>query len=270
MAASFPNAKKTFTQAVNGVTKLVAALFNQPYDEIEAIETFIGSMGCTSQSYTESIKNLLIAYRRGCSVDYKGAADLYVRSGEIAIPDASGNVRLRRNTSDTTVDWANLDTGSEAPSTTYYVYAVADAAATTFTVKISTNATTPTGCTFYKQIGTFYNDSSGNIFQESFFNINYLNPPSMKTFISKSADTAYYAYTDGYVIAYTAIDGNTKVLHGFTDSSNPPTTEVMTCPANDASCGSNFMFPVKRGNYWKVTVTVSSPAVTIFWVPYTP
>jgi hypothetical protein len=39
MAASFPTSKKTFSQVVNGVTKLVAALFNPAYDEIEAIET---------------------------------------------------------------------------------------------------------------------------------------------------------------------------------------------------------------------------------------
>jgi len=156
--ASFPNAKKTFSAVVNGV----AALFNTPYDEIEAIETFIGAMGST-QANTDSLKNLLLGYYKGCDVAYKGAADLYVRAGEIAIPDASGNLRFRRNTSDLTVDWTNIDTGSEAGSTQYYVYAVADAAGTTFTVKISTNATTPTGCTFYRLIGTFYNDASSNI-----------------------------------------------------------------------------------------------------------
>jgi hypothetical protein len=162
MAASFPNAKKTFSQVANGVTKLIASLFNQPYDEIEAIETYLGAIG-SAQSYSESLKNLLIGYKKGCAVDYKGAADLYVRSGEIAIPDASGNVRLRRNTSDTTVAWTAIDTGSEANSTQYYIYAVADGSGTTFTVKISTNATTPSGCTFYKKIGSFYNDASGNI-----------------------------------------------------------------------------------------------------------
>ena len=43
MAASFPGAIKSFSAVVNGVTKLVAALFNSPYDEITAIETELGT-----------------------------------------------------------------------------------------------------------------------------------------------------------------------------------------------------------------------------------
>ncbi len=43
MAASFPGAIKNFSAIVNGVTKLVAALFNSPYDEITAIETELGT-----------------------------------------------------------------------------------------------------------------------------------------------------------------------------------------------------------------------------------
>ena len=43
MAASYPGAVKTFSAVVNGVTKLVAALFNSPYDEITAIETELGT-----------------------------------------------------------------------------------------------------------------------------------------------------------------------------------------------------------------------------------
>jgi hypothetical protein len=162
MAASFPNTKKTFTAVVNGVTKLIATLFNSPYDEIEAIETMLGAMGST-QAYCDSYKNMLKTYRSGCDVEYKAAGEIYVRSGEICIVDASGNARFRVNPSDTTVTWAMIDTGAEASSTQYYVYACADASGTTFTIKISTNATTPTGATFYRKIGRFYNNSSGNI-----------------------------------------------------------------------------------------------------------
>lgn len=166
MAASFPNAKKTFSQLVDGSTYMEGVNVNTAYDEVEAIETMLGAMGST-QAYTDSYKNFLSSYRRGCAVEYKTAADLYVRAGEIAIPDASGNLRFRRNTSDTTVDWTDIDTGAEANSTLYYVYAVADASGTTFTVLISTNATTPTGATFYKRLGSFYNNASGDINQGS-------------------------------------------------------------------------------------------------------
>ena len=41
--ASYPAAVKTFSAIVNGVTKLVAALFNSPNDEITAIETELGT-----------------------------------------------------------------------------------------------------------------------------------------------------------------------------------------------------------------------------------
>lgn len=43
MAASYPGAIKSFSAIANGVTKLVAALFNSPYDEITAIETELGT-----------------------------------------------------------------------------------------------------------------------------------------------------------------------------------------------------------------------------------
>ena len=43
MAAQYPSAIKTFSSIVNGVTKLVASLFNSPYEEITAIQTELGT-----------------------------------------------------------------------------------------------------------------------------------------------------------------------------------------------------------------------------------
>ena len=43
MAAAYPAAIKTFSNVVNGTTKLVAALFNSPYEEIVAIQTELGA-----------------------------------------------------------------------------------------------------------------------------------------------------------------------------------------------------------------------------------
>ncbi len=166
---SFPNTVTNFLQLQDGVDKVLAAHPNDRGNEITAIETLIGAFGNT-QSYTESIRDLLRNYLRGCAVEYKSAADLYVRSGEIALVDSGGNLRLRRNTSDLTVTWADIDTGAEATSTTYYVYAVGDSSGTTFTVKISTSASAPTGCTYYKKLGSFYNDSAGDIIESSFTN----------------------------------------------------------------------------------------------------
>ena len=162
MAADFPATKKTFTQLVDGTDYTEATQVNQAYDEAEAIETFLGAMG-RSQAYNTSIKAMMKNYKAGCKCVYKSATELTVTAGEIYIGDASGNGAYRQNTSDVTVTWAMIDTGSEANSTQYYVYARADSAATTFTVLISTNATTPTGGTYYRKIGRFYNDGSGNI-----------------------------------------------------------------------------------------------------------
>lgn len=162
MSASYPQTVKNFLQLQDGVDKVLAAHPNDRGDEITAIETMLGAIGST-QAYSESFKNLLLGYRRGCAADYKSASDLYVRAGEIAIPDASNNVRLRRNPSDTTVTWSDIDTGAEESSTVYYVYAVADASGSTFTVKISKSSSAPSGATFYKKIGSFYNDGSSNI-----------------------------------------------------------------------------------------------------------
>lgn len=162
MSASFPATIKNFLQLQDGVDRVIAQHPNERGDEVTAIETMIGAIG-SSQSYSESIKNLLLAYRRGSKIDYKSTSDLYVRSGEMAISDVGGNVRFRRNTSDSTINWTNLDTGSEANSTRYYIYACADSSGTTFTIKISASASSPSGSTFYKLLGSFYNNSSGNI-----------------------------------------------------------------------------------------------------------
>lgn len=111
-----------------------------------------------------ALDTLVRDYRVDCTLLYSSVSTLNVLAGEIAIPNSDGSdVNWRRNTSTTAVTWANIDTGSEANSTQYYVYAVADADATTFTVMISTSATTPTGATNYRRIGYFYNNSSGNI-----------------------------------------------------------------------------------------------------------
>lgn len=120
-------------------------------------------------SYITTINNeatdrLLVRYRRGMAVNYTSASTLSVLAGEIAIPDASDAVvKWRRTTAATSVGWSDIDTGVEAVSTQYYVYATADTDITGVVFKISANATSPSGATYYRKIAEFYNDSSGNI-----------------------------------------------------------------------------------------------------------
>lgn len=257
MSASFPNAKKTFTPIVDGVTYVEAINANTAYDEIEAMQTMFGAMGVT-QGYTESLKNALLGYRRGCQVEFKSITEFYVRTGEIAIKDASGNLAFRRNTSDITVTWTSIDTGGEATSTTYYVYAVADAAGTTFTVKFSTNATTPAGCTFYALLGFFYNNSGGDIENTG----NLPKSSGLGNWAQKSGNVSYLALTDGFVVAFTA-EGAYDLI-GYTDASDPPTTVRAHCKdwGDDASDSQGCItMPVRKGDYWKTT-----GASTIWWI----
>lgn len=107
---------------------------------------------------------LLIGYRRGMGVNYSSASALSVLTGEIAIPNAAGTVtRYRRLTTTNAPGWAQIDTGAEANSTTYYLYAVGDTDSTEPTFSISASSSAPSGKTYYVKIAQFYNDASGNI-----------------------------------------------------------------------------------------------------------
>ena len=108
---------------------------------------------------------MLSTYIMGCRVIFDTVAQITVEAGGVMVSNSTGAVRLMlANAAATTVTWADLDTGSEAASTTYYVYAVGSATTdTTFTVKISASSTAPSGITYYKKLGSFYNNASSNI-----------------------------------------------------------------------------------------------------------
>ena len=111
-----------------------------------------------------ALDRLQYSYRRGCHVLPATVATITVTAGELAIPNSDGSiVRWRRNTSSTTVAWADIDTGAEAVSTQYYVWAIADADATTFTCKISTSSSAPSSSTYYRLLGFAYNNASGDL-----------------------------------------------------------------------------------------------------------
>lgn len=134
-------------------------LDNQPAgtDNISLIDDYC-------QDNNLALERSLIDLRTGCEIVYASASTLIVNLGKVICGNSGGTVlKMRKNTSNTTVTWSDLDTGSEANSTTYYVYANGDADASTFTVKLSTDSSSPSGVTYYRQLGSFYNNSSGNI-----------------------------------------------------------------------------------------------------------
>ena len=137
----------------------------------------------------EAFDRLLSNYREGCKVVYASASTITVEDGEAVCSNSAGTLRkFRANTSNTTVAWSSIDTGSESASQTYFIYAVADADATTFTCKISLSSTSPSGVTYYKRLGSFYNDASSNILNdETTVNDNNYYALQLGDWLSKSA-----------------------------------------------------------------------------------
>ena len=86
------------------------------------------------------------------------------------------------------------------------------------------------------------------------------------TWTSCSLGTVYQAASDGFVCAM-LLNSNEEVA-GWTDSSNPPTTErLQVCGYSSASASdksASFTMPVKKSDYWKVT---SGGTPTIYWLP---
>jgi hypothetical protein len=118
----------------------------------------------TLQAVFEAVDRLLSNHRRDCTVEYSSSSTLSVNVGELVCSNAAGTTRkFRQNTSATSVGWGDIDTGSESSSQQYYVYAVADADANTFTISISTSSSAPSGATYYRKIGYFYNNADGDI-----------------------------------------------------------------------------------------------------------
>jgi len=137
------------------------------WDKLEPLGTRSASdIDAYVDTNNEALDRLLGKYRRGAEIVYASASTITVEAGEVACDNSGSSIRRwRQNTSSTTVTWSDIDTGSETGSTTYYLYAVADTDATTFTVEISTSSTAPSGATYYRRLGSFYNDSSSDIDQ---------------------------------------------------------------------------------------------------------
>lgn len=116
------------------------------------------------QNMTDPLDRLLKNGRFGAQLKYNSVSTIDITAGNLTCSNSAGTIsRFRAVTSAVTVSWADLDTGAEASGTTYYVYANCDADATTFTAKLSTSSTTPTGVTYFRRLGSFVNDGSSNI-----------------------------------------------------------------------------------------------------------
>lgn len=207
---------------------------------------------------------LLDNYRENAKISYLSASSMSVAAGEVTCSNTAGTIkRWRQNTSATTVTWSDIDTGSEAANTTYFLFASCDADATTFVVKISTNATTPSGVTYYRRLGQFYNNSSSNILNdETVINDNDYYSIQLGDWVSKTVGTIYLASTDGFAVAWRYENTTDFLIHGYTDSNSSPSTERAHYTNYSDPAGGSITMPVKKGDYWKVI-----GADTLYWLP---
>lgn len=84
---------------------------------------------------------------------------------------------------------------------------------------------------------------------------------------SYSKNTVYQAATDGIVCATVVYSGSGGIIHGLTDASNPPTTIRSIFEMAGGVNNNNIIFPVKKGQYWKVYESSGSFTITINWMP---
>lgn len=112
-----------------------------------------------------AIDLMLQNYRDGqITLTLISTAEIDVGPGGVMLSNSGGSIRLMvANTSLTVVSSTMIDTGTISASSTYYLYAYASGVtAQTFSIIFSASATSPTGITYYKRLGSFTTDAGKN------------------------------------------------------------------------------------------------------------
>ena len=158
-SSNFPESVDNKTALVDGVDYMEADNVNNAYVPINKTQTFIGANGKGASWSTDLLE--FQANQKAPVCTKASGSTISVSTGVVFIKNSGQSNRLmRRNTSTVTPTASDLDTGAFADDTYYYIYAVADTAATTFTCKISASASAPTGLTNFELIGWFFNQSA--------------------------------------------------------------------------------------------------------------
>lgn len=210
------------------------------------------------------IDRLLSYYRAKQALLYKNASTVTVSAGEISCTNSSTGVHVwRQNASGTDVTFSDLDTGSEASSTTYYVYANCDANAATNTYKISINPTTPTGVTSYRLVGSFYNDASNNITPGSIATTAYAPVPSDSNGLPRISSVYDFGSSSS---SYTIKDGGMKIAFGQISVGSQSSATISNLPFTSAAsyvvfCQNNQSFDA--GSYGSVVTNSSGSSAVV-------
>jgi len=245
---AYPEDAGTITPLVDGTDYEEAANVNNVVTELSNVKTLVGIPGA-AQSHLATIMDMLADnYTGGRCYGEDGTTDeVYVSAFSGIISNAAGSIRKpRRITTVTTLTAADLDTGAMAVGY-YYIYATADAAASTPVFKFSASATTPTGYTYYKRIGSFYNKTA-SVLDIVPQDVSSESDACFGEWAARSNNTVYLASTDGFIIA----DGEGgSAFNIYSDGSNPPTTARASSSFSVGDGTSTA--PVKKGDYYKLT-----------------
>ena len=225
------------------------------WDKLEPLGTRnVSDLDVYLPTNNEAQDRMLSNYRDGVEVFYASTSTITVSAGEIAIPNAAGSViRYRKNTTATTVAWTAY-TGLEAESTQYYLYGVADTDATTFTVIISANSTTPQdGETYYKRIGSFYNNSSSNIDMTKVYNQPYRPSPTDSS--GTPIITAIYNFGTS-TSSFTSKYSDLKFAYGYKSLAAAASHTITTLPFTSSTTY------ITQVSYGTSTGIADSPGIT--------
>ena len=223
---------------------------------VSDIDTLIGNNNTATERMFVGINTI--------SIHYDSASQLTASQGAVAV-SSSGNVALfLRNTSTTTITWADIDTGAEAAATTYYVYAIAASASSeTATFKISTSSSAPSGVTYYKKIGSFYNNSSSDIERYKVYTNAYEAQPTDSSGI-KSV-TAIFDYGTSSS-SFTAKTGDLKFAFGQASIGANSTASITNLPFTSSStykCWATFDQDVTNDDGFAGCTPSSASAMTV-------
>jgi hypothetical protein len=160
-SSNYPTSVDAISRIQDGVDYIEETDPNDAYATVEAVQTFIGASGA-SQAHNTTILRQIKSILPEIRLSYSSTTELSASSGSVICSNGAGTIiKLRANTIATTI------TPSLSSNTQYYVYAVADATATTVTFESGTSATTAPSATTYRRIGRFKTNASSHIMEDT-------------------------------------------------------------------------------------------------------
>jgi len=207
----------------------------------------------------------LLANYNTISLSYNSAAQVTASAGQVTVSNSDGSTRLLlSNSSATTVTWADIDAGAEANSTTYYVYAIAALSTSeAATFKISTSSSAPTGVTYYKRIGSFYNNSSGDIDRTKIYTVASAYQPADTS--GKRDVQAVYDYGTS-TSSFTSVTGGLIFAFGQASVGADSTATISNLPFTSTStfkCWATFDQNVTNDDGFAGCTPASASTLTI-------